>query len=86
MFIASDLKDAGFLGEVVKGWCVQTRPDDGAGDSRDWFASMRDFVAGYCTKRFGDDWHVRLEQSLLMHSGERSLSTQLQVCAMAAGN
>ena len=47
---------------------------------------MRDFVAGYCTERFVDDWHARLEQSLLMHSGERSLPTQLQVCAIAAGN
>jgi fido (protein-threonine AMPylation protein) len=81
------LRDAGFLGEVVKGWYIQTRPDDGGGgDSAAWFASMREFISGYCTERFGDDWHLGPEQSLLMHSAERSLPTQLQVWAPAAGN
>lgn len=80
------LKNAGFLSEVVKGWYIQTRPEDGAGASTAWFASMREFVAGYCTERFGDNWHVAPEQSLLMHTGERSLPAQLQVWATAAGN
>lgn len=80
------LRDAGFLNEVVKGWYIQTRPNDGVGDSTAWFASMREFIAGYCTERFGDEWHVGPEQSLLMHSGERSLPTQLQVWSPAAGN
>lgn len=80
------LKAAGFLGEVVRGWYIHTRPNDEAGDSTAWFASMREFIAGYCTERFGNDWHVGPEQSLLMHSGERSLPVQLQVWAPAAGN
>jgi hypothetical protein len=80
------LRDAGFLNEVVKGWYLQTRPNDGVGDSTAWFASVREFIAGYCAERFGDDWHVGPEQSLLMHSGERSLPTQLQVWSPAAGN
>ncbi|MGE4240944.1 Fic family protein [Ramlibacter sp.] len=44
------------------------------------------FIAGYCNERFGDQWHVGPEQSLAMHSGERSLPLQLQVWAPAAGN
>lgn len=80
------LRNAGFLSEVVKGWYVQTQPNDGTGASTAWFASMREFVVGYCSERFGDDWHLGPEQSLLMHSGERSLPTQLQVWATAAGN
>lgn len=80
------LRSAGFLSEVVKGWYIQTRPNDGTGASTAWIASMREFVAGYCTERFGDDWHLGPEQSLLMQSGERSLPTQLQVWATAAGN
>lgn len=27
------LRDAGFLSEVVKGWYIQTRPNEGVGDS-----------------------------------------------------
>ena len=80
------LRDAGFLGEVVKGWYIQTRPNEGVGDSTVWFSSMREFIAGYCAERFGDDWHLGPEQSVLMHSGERSLPQQMQVWAPAAGN
>lgn len=80
------LRDARFLTEVVKGWYIPTRPNDGTGGSTAWLASMREFIAGYCTERFGDDWHVGPEQSLLMHSGERSLPPQLLVWALAAGN
>lgn len=80
------LRNAGFLSEVVKGWYIQTRPGDDAGDSTAWFASMREFITGYCSERFGDGWHVGPEQSLLMRSGERSLPTQLQVWAPAAAN
>jgi len=80
------LRDAGFLGEVVKGWYIQTRPNEGVGDSTAWFSSMREFIGGYCTERFGGEWHIGPEQSILMHSGERSLPQQMQVWSPAAGN
>lgn len=80
------LRDAGFLGEVVKGWYIQTRPNEGVGDSTAWFSSMREFIGSYCTERFGDEWHLGPEQSILMHSGERSLPLQIQVWSPAAGN
>ncbi|MES2972946.1 MAG: hypothetical protein V4757_05025 [Pseudomonadota bacterium] len=80
------LRDAGFLSEVVRGWYIQTRPGDAAGDSTAWFASLREFISGYCSERFGSDWHIGPEQSLLMHSGERSFPSQLQVWASAAQN
>ena len=47
---------------------------------------MREFIAGYCTQRFGSGWHIGPEQSLLMQSGERSLPLQMQVWSPAAGN
>lgn len=40
------LRDAGYLGEVIRGWYIHTRPNDDAGDSIAWFASMREFIAG----------------------------------------
>lgn len=77
---------AGFLSEVVKGWYIQARPDDRAGDSTAWFASMREFIAGYCDERFGDQWHIGPEQSLMLRAGERSLPRQVLVWAPQANN
>ena len=80
------LRNAGFISEVVKGWYIQTRPHDNEGDSTAWFASMREFIAGYCNHRFGSDWHIGPEQSLLLLSGERSLPLQMQVWSPKATN
>lgn len=80
------LKKSGFLTEVVKGWYIQARPQDDAGDSTAWFTSMREFIAGYCSERFGSEWHVGPEQSLILRSGERSLPKQVQVWASRATN
>jgi hypothetical protein len=80
------LVHAGFLEEVIKGWYLPTRPGEQVGSIAAWFAGMRDFVAGYCTERFQDAWHLSPEQSLLLLSGERSLPRQLQIWAPEGNN
>lgn len=80
------LRKNGFLSEVVKGWYIQTRPQEDAGDSTAWFTSMREFIASYSSERFGKDWHVGPEQSLILQSGERSPPKQIQVWASRATN
>jgi hypothetical protein len=77
---------AGFLKEVIRGWYIPTRPDEAEGDTTAWYASMREFVAGYAQKRFGDDWHVNPEQSLLFRSGERTVPRQLLIWAPQSAN
>jgi hypothetical protein len=77
---------AGFLKEVIRGWYIPSRPDAGQGDTTAWYASMREFVAGYAQKRFGDHWHVNPEQSLLLRSGDRTVPKQLQVWAPKGAN
>lgn len=72
---------AGFLKEVIRGWYIPTRRDEAESDTTAWYASMREFVAGYGNKRFGDEWHVNPEQSLLFRSGERTAPKQLQIWA-----
>ena len=80
------LQTAGFIQEVVRGWYLPSRPDERAGSSAAWFAGMREFITGYCDERFGDDWHVSPDQSLMLRTGERSLPLQLQVWASGANN
>lgn len=80
------LQTAGFIQEVVRGWYLPSRPDERAGSSAAWFAGMREFITGYCEERFGADWHVSPDQSLMLRTGERSLPLQLQVWASGANN
>ena len=80
------LQRAGFLQEVIRGWYIRKRPDEKDGDTTPWYASMREFVAGYANERFGDRWHLNPEQSILLRSGERSVPKQLQIWATEGTN
>lgn len=66
------LVDNGFLQEVMKGWLISSSPDTKEGDTTPWYASFWEFCARYCAERFGEDWHLSAEQSLLLH-GERTV-------------
>ena len=76
----------GYLEEVIKGWYLPSHPDLSAGSSAAWFAGMRDFVSGYCDERFAQNWYLGPDQSLLMHSGERTLPRQWQIWTPAGNN
>ena len=80
------LVNNGFLRMVVKGWYLVSRPGDAPGDTTPWFAAMRDFVAGYCNARFGDDWHVSPAYSILVHAGATALPKQVIVHSPRGGN
>jgi len=47
---------------------------------------MRNFIGGYCEARFGTDWHLSPEPSLLLLSGERALPLQLQIWTKTGHN
>jgi Fic family protein len=77
---------AGFLKLVIKGWYLANNPEDADGDSTHWYANMEAFVAAYATSRFGRDWQLGAELSVLKHSGHTSIAKQLQIQAPAADN
>lgn len=76
----------GFLREVMKGWYIPTRPDETAGESTAWYASFWDFCAAYLDERFGTEWCLSPEQSLAIHSGNRTVPRQLAVRTPRGGN
>jgi hypothetical protein len=80
------LHKAGFIQEVMKGWYIPTRPDDARGESTAWYASFWDFCAAYLTARFDEDWSLSPEQSLLLHTGNRTIPHQLLVRSPKARN
>src|SRR6202035_5970468 len=73
------LVENGFLLGVMKGWLISSSPGARAGDSTPWYSSFWEFCARYCNERFGDDWHLSPEQSLLLHAENTVIPTQVVV-------
>jgi hypothetical protein len=69
----------GFLLTVMKGWLISVNPGALAGDSTPWFASFWEFRALYCKERFGGEWHLSPEQSLLPHAENTIIPSQVIV-------
>ena len=80
------LLKAGFLQEVMKGWYIPSRQDEARGESTAWYASFWDFCAAYLTVRFKERWSLSPEQSLFIHTGNRSVPRQLLVRSPRARN
>jgi len=69
----------GFLREVIKGWLISSAPGTAKGDSTPWYASFWQFCALYCESRFGKDWHLSPEQSLLLHAESTVIPAQVVI-------
>jgi hypothetical protein len=73
------LRTQGFLRAVMKGWVIATGPRAEPGDSTPWYASFWEFCARYCESRFGKNWHLSPEQSLLLHAENTVIPTQVVI-------
>ena len=80
------LLENGFLQEIMKGWYIASRPDEGRGDSTAWYASFWDFCSAYLSERFGAEWCLSPEQSLSLHAGDPAVPAQLLVRSPKARN
>jgi hypothetical protein len=69
----------GFLQEVMKGWLITSSPGGRAGDSTPWYASFWEFCVRYCSERFGEQWHLSPEQSLLLLAESTVIPRQVVV-------
>jgi len=76
----------GFLREVMKGWYIPASPDEVTGESTAWYASFWGFCAAYLKERFGTNWSLSPEQSLLLHAGNMKIPHQLPVRSPKARN
>jgi fido (protein-threonine AMPylation protein) len=76
----------GFLREAIRGWLICSGPGYSPGDTTPWFASFWEFCATYCTDRFGDQWHVSPEQSLLLHAANTTVPQQIIIYAARGMN
>ncbi|MDQ3335115.1 MAG: Fic family protein [Myxococcota bacterium] len=80
------LSENGFLQEVFKGWFVSADPSARAGDTTPWFSSFWEFLRRYCEQRFGEDWFLSPEESLLLHAEKTAVPKQVIVSSPGANN
>jgi hypothetical protein len=76
----------GFLQDVMKGWLMSASPTAKPGDTTPWFASFWEFCRGYCDERFGTEWILSPEQSLLMHAENTTIPKQVIIHSPLAGD
>jgi hypothetical protein len=76
----------GFLQEVMKGWYIPVHPDEFTSEISVWYASFWGFCAAYLKERFGTNWSLSPEQSLLLHVGNMTVPRQLLVRSPKARN
>ncbi|WP_221389929.1 Fic family protein [Dyadobacter sp. NIV53] len=80
------LSKNGFIREVTKGWYIATNPEEKDGETTAWYSSYWDFVAVFLERKYGHDWSLSAEQSLLLHAGSQAVPQQLLVRSPLGNN
>jgi len=76
----------GFIREVIKGWYLVAPHDAQKGDTTFWYSSFWGFCSRYLEDRYGDDYCVSAEQSLMLHAGNNAVPTQLIIRSSKGNN
>lgn len=76
----------GFLREVTKGWYIAADPNEKDGETTAWYSSYWEFIARFLNQKYGSDWSLSADQSLLVHAGNRSVPQQLLIRSPKGNN
>jgi fido (protein-threonine AMPylation protein) len=76
----------GFLKEVTRGWYIASNPAEHAGETTSWYSSYWAFVTKFLSHRYGDDWCLSAENSLLLHAGNQNVPQQLLIRSPKGNN
>jgi hypothetical protein len=76
----------GFIREVLQGWYISAPPEEPQGDSTSWYVSFWGFCSRYLKDRYGDDYCISAEQSLILNSGNYSVPKQLIIKSSNGNN
>ncbi|PCJ81671.1 MAG: cell filamentation protein Fic [Bacteroidetes bacterium] len=76
----------GFIREVIRGWYISAPHDEKQGDSTSWYTSYWKFCSRYLEDRYGEDYNVSVEQSLLIHAGNNAVPHQLIIRSSKGNN
>jgi len=76
----------GFLREVMRGWYISAPHTEQFGESTSWYTSFWGFCSRYLNDRYGKDYCVSAEQSLLIHAGSQTIPHQLIIRSTNGNN
>jgi len=80
------LVKSGFLQEVAKGWYIVTNPNEAPGSTTSWYTSYWQFCSRYLEEKYGDDYCISADQSVLILAGNNTVPLQLIIRAPTAPN
>jgi hypothetical protein len=75
-----------FLTKVTKEWYIINSPNQKDGDTTPWYTSFWEFCKSYLEDRYGENYCLSAEQSVLLHAGATTIPHQLIVRAPEAPN
>ncbi len=75
-----------FLTKVTKEWYLINNPNEKDGDTTAWYTSFWEFCKSYLEDRYGTNYCLSAEQSVLLHAGVTTIPHQLIVRAPKAPN
>lgn len=75
-----------FLKKVTKEWFIINNPENKAGDTTAWYTSFWEFCKRYLEDKYGSNYCLSAEQSILFHGGSTKIPDQLIVRAPKAPN
>lgn len=76
----------GYLKEVAKGWYISVNPEDQMGESTAWYTSFWSFCSKYIPSKYGKEYTVSADQSLIIQAGNWTVPDQLIVNAIKGTN
>lgn len=76
----------GFLKEAAKGWYITSNPNENIGNSTSWYTSYWQFCSRYLNTKYGKQYCISADQSIIIHSGNSTIPTQLIIRATKAPN
>lgn len=75
----TELRKAGFLKQIIKGWYYLSSPTDIDGDTTPWYACYYEFLQKYLEQRFRKGYCLSAEASLALHMKQTVVPTQISV-------
>lgn len=75
-----------FLTKVTKEWYIINNPNQRDGDTTAWYTSFWEFSKSYLEDRYGKNYCLSAEQSILLHAGVTTIPHQLIVRSPKAPN
>lgn len=76
----------GFLKEVTKGWYIAVDPMERDGETTSWYSSYWGFCSKFLEYKYGTDWCLSADQSVLIHAANWSVTPQLFIRSPQANN